>query len=378
MVRRVCLVSGGTGGHLMPALVLARALQQRGHEAMLVTEGREVERELLRRELPDVAEATLPAAPGRLGLPFWLARATVAARTMLREHAVDFVVSTGGRPCLPVGLAAKSLGKPLFLLEQNAVTGRVNRWLSPLARRIYHGLPVPGGLGARALLTGTPLRPQFDHIDRRRCRAVLGLPPDALVVLVTGGSQGARPLNEIVPAALCRLPFAVQVLHLAGPGRDEAVRRLYASRDSRVIAQVRPVASDMDRMFGAADLVVCRGGGTTVAELTAAGRAAVIVPYPHHRDRQQLHNADVLQRVGAAVVVEEASLSTDSAADLFGALLVDRARLAAMGDAARRLHTEDPAGAILRDMGLADVMAGQNEAEAMLAPAGSTPPGAVP
>lgn len=187
MVRRVCLVSGGTGGHLVPALVLARALQQCGHQAMLVTEGREVERELLRRELPDVTEARLPASPGRLGLPFWLLRATAAARTMLREHEVDFVVSTGGRPCLPVGLAAKSLGKPLFLLEQNAVTGRVNRWLSPLARRIYHGLPVPGGLGARALLTGTPLRPQFQHIDRRRCRAELGLPPSALVVLVTGG-----------------------------------------------------------------------------------------------------------------------------------------------------------------------------------------------
>ncbi|MBL8728638.1 MAG: UDP-N-acetylglucosamine--N-acetylmuramyl-(pentapeptide) pyrophosphoryl-undecaprenol N-acetylglucosamine transferase [Planctomycetes bacterium] len=355
----MCLVSGGTGGHLMPALVLARALQQCGHEAMLVTEGREVERELLRRELPDVAEARLPAAPGRgglpsLGMPFWLARATVAARAMLREHAVDFVVSTGGRPCLPVGLAAKSLGKPLFLLEQNAVTGRVNRWLSPMARRIYHGLPVPGGLGARALLTGTPLRPQFQHIDRRRCRAELGLPPSALVVLVTGGSQGARPLNEIVPAALCRLPFQVHVLHLAGPGRDEAVRRLYAGADSRVVAQVRPVASDMDRMFGAADLVVCRGGGTTVAELTAAGRAAVIVPYPHHRDRQQLRNAEVLQRASAAIVVAEPELSVEGATGLLAALLADRARLEAMGTAARRLRTDDPAAAILRDMGLTD------------------------
>lgn len=354
MVRRVCLVSGGTGGHLMPALVLARALQQCGHEAVLVTEGREVERELLRRELPDVAEAQLPPSSGRLGLPLWLAQAMVAARRLLRDRDVDFVVSTGGRPCLPVGLAARSLGKPLFLLEQNAVTGRVNRWLSPLARRIYHGLPVPGGLGARALLTGTPLRPQFRHIDRQRCRNELGLPAAALVVLVTGGSQGARSLNEIVPAALCRLPFAVHVLHLAGPGRDEAVRRLYASRESRVVAQVRPVASDMDRMFGAADLVVCRGGGTTVAELIAAGRAAVIVPYPHHRDRQQVRNAEVLQRASAAIVVEEAELDVESATALLLALLEDRTRLEAMGAAARRLRGDDPAAAILRDMGLAD------------------------
>jgi UDP-N-acetylglucosamine--N-acetylmuramyl-(pentapeptide) pyrophosphoryl-undecaprenol N-acetylglucosamine transferase len=357
MVRRVCLVSGGTGGHLMPALVLARAVQQRGHAAMLVTEGRDVERELLRRELPDVAEATLPAAAqNRLTLPLWLARATMAARAMLREHEVDIVVSTGGRPSLPVGLAARSLGKPLFLLEQNAVTGRVNRLLSPLARRIYHGLPVPGGLGGRALLTGTPLRPQFRHIDRRRCRAVLGLPDAASVVLVTGGSQGARPLNEIVPMALCRLSFPVHVLHLAGPGRDEDVRRRYAAGEGRVVAHVRPVASDMDRMFGAADLVVCRGGGTTVAELTAAGRGAVIVPYPHHRDQQQRRNAEVLQRVGAALVVDESALTVDGAATLFQTLLTDRDRLLAMGEAARRLQAADPAGAILRDMGLGDAV----------------------
>lgn len=355
MVRRVCLVSGGTGGHLLPALALARALQQRGHDALLVTEGREVERELLRRELPDVAEATLPAASRRrIALPLWLLRATAAARAMLRDHAVDFVVSTGGRPSLPVGLAARTLGLPLFLLEQNAVTGRVNRLLSPLARRVYHGLPVPGGVGARGLLTGTPLRPQFERIDARRCRAELSLPSDARVVLVTGGSQGARPLNELVPQALGRLPGPLHVLHLAGPGRDEDVRRLYATGDGRVVAHVRPVASDMDRMFGAADLVICRGGGTTVAELCAAGRAAVIVPYPHHRDRQQVHNAEVLQRAGAAIVVEESDLTLDGAVDLLGALLADPARLVTMGEAARRLGARDAAGSILRDMGLVD------------------------
>ena len=353
MVRRVCLVSGGTGGHLLPALVLARALQARGHEPMLVTEGREVEREILRRELPDVAEATLPAAAaGRLGLPLWLLRATHAARRLLAENRVDCVVSTGGRPSLPVGLAARSLGKPLFLLEQNAVTGRVNRWLSPLAQRIYHGLPVLEPLRRRAMLTGTPLRPQFQNIDRRRCRDALGLPSDVPVVLVTGGSQGARALNELVPAALCRLAGPVNVLHLAGLGRDEAVRRLYADASGRITAQVRPVALDMHRMFGAADLVVCRGGGTTVAELMAAGRPAIVVPYPYHRDRQQLRNAEVLARVGAALVVEEPDLEVAGLAALIGELLADPARLAAMGHAARALQVQDPADAILDDMGL--------------------------
>jgi UDP-N-acetylglucosamine--N-acetylmuramyl-(pentapeptide) pyrophosphoryl-undecaprenol N-acetylglucosamine transferase len=157
MVQRVCLVSGGTGGHLMPALVLARAMRSCGHQPMLVTEGRAVERELVARELPDVPEMSLPSANGsRLGLPMWLLRATVAARRLLRERGVDCVVSTGGRPSVPMGIAARSLGVPLYLLEQNAVVGRANRFLQPLAQRIYHGLPPIDRTGPRALMTGTP------------------------------------------------------------------------------------------------------------------------------------------------------------------------------------------------------------------------------
>jgi UDP-N-acetylglucosamine--N-acetylmuramyl-(pentapeptide) pyrophosphoryl-undecaprenol N-acetylglucosamine transferase len=352
-MQRVCLVSGGTGGHLMPALVLARALRTSGHDAVLVTEGRDVERELLRREAPGVAEVELPCPAGsRLGLPLWLLQATAASRRLLRERSVDCVVSTGGRPSFPMGLAAKSLGVPLYLLEQNAVTGRANRWLSPFARRIYHGLPAAGALGPRALVTGTPLRPELGRVDRGTAREQLGLCAGVPVVLVTGGSQGARSLNEHVPHALVQLGVPLQVLHLAGLGRDDDVRRRYAAGDGRIVAHVRPVALDMDRMFAAADLVICRGGGTTVAELCAAGRASIIVPYPHHKDRQQLRNAEVLARARAAIIVEETVLTVRSIADLAGRLLADPARLAAMGAAAHGLQHGDAAATILNDMGL--------------------------
>ena len=354
MVQRVCLVSGGTGGHLMPALVLARAMRDRGHQPVLVTEGRDVERELLQRELPDLTEVTLPGGrPSALAMPWWLLRAIVAARRLLREQGVDSVISTGGRPSLPVGLAAKSLGVPLFLLEQNAITGRANRWLLPFAQRIYHGLPATRAANPRALVTGTPLRPEFARVDRRAARAALGLPASGPIVLVTGGSQGARALNEIVPLALRRLPFPVQVLHLSGLHNDDAVRLLYAAPDGCVHAQVRPVALDMDRMFGAADLVICRGGGTTVAELIAAGRPAVIVPYPHHRDRQQLRNAEVLAKAGACIIVEEDRLDSASLAALVAELIADPQRLANMGKAAKQLTGRDATMAILADMGLA-------------------------
>lgn len=354
MVQRVCLVSGGTGGHLMPALALAKALRLAGHDPVLVTEGREVEREMLRREWPELGGLELPSPGGsRLLLPWWILRAMATARRFLRECRIDRVVSTGGRPSVPVALAARSLGVPLYLLEQNAVTGRANRWLLPFAERIYHGLPGPHQGSPRALVTGTPLRPELGAMSRGRARELLGFATEIPVVLVTGGSQGARSLNECVPQALLRQPGRLQVLHLSGIGADDNVRRVYAASDGRIQAQVRPVAVDMDRLFAAADLVICRGGGTTVAELCVVGRPALIVPYPHHRDRQQLHNAEVLVRAGAALLLEEPALSVAAVAATVRCLLADPLRLQAMGEAAARCHAGDATAAILSDMGLA-------------------------
>ena len=143
------------------------------------------------------------------------------------------------------------------------------------------------------------------------------------------------------------------MLHLSGLGNDDAVRAAYAPGAGRVVAHVRPVATDMDRLFAAADLVICRGGGTTVAELCVVGRPAVVVPYPHHRDQQQLRNAEVLVRAGAALIVEERELAVESLTRLLDALLVDPARLSAMGLAATRVASGDAVAAILSDMGLA-------------------------
>ncbi|MEQ1632651.1 MAG: glycosyltransferase, partial [Planctomycetota bacterium] len=176
--------------------MLARALRDRGHAPLLVTEGREVEKEFLEREVGGVESASLPEGkPSKLRLPLWLWRTTMRARHLLKERNVDSVVSTGGRASLPVALAARSLGKPVFLLEQNAVAGRVNRWMLPFAERMYLGLPGPTE-SARSRFTGTPLRPELYRIDAQKARRALGLLPDVPVVLVTGGSQGAQKLNE--------------------------------------------------------------------------------------------------------------------------------------------------------------------------------------
>ena len=346
MVQRVCLVSGGSGGHLLPALSLARALRATGRDAMLVTEGRETERALLVGSGIDAREV---AMGGGMVMPFRLARAMLQARRVLRDEGVDLVVGTGGRASVPVALAARTLGIRVCLMEQNAVPGRANRLLAHLASRIWLGLPTTRPL-PRALVTGTPLRHGLGVPERARARAELGLDRERPVLLVFGGSQGAAVLNETVPAALATIQTPVQVVHLSGTGRDEPVRRAYAEARGEVRALVRPLANDMATLYAAADLVICRGGGSTIAELMAVGRGALIVPYPFHRDRHQWHNGKVLERAGAAVVVEQTRFDASTLTGILTRLLGTPAELRTMGERARGLVPGDACTKILEDL----------------------------
>lgn len=346
MVRRVCLVSGGTGGHLVPALALARALRAAGRDALILTEGRSAERALLQGSGVPTRELRVG---GGLRLPLRLARATVSCRGLLQREGVDVVIGTGGRACVPAALAARSLRIPVCLLEQNAVLGRANRLLSPLARRLWLGLP-PVQMPSRAVVTGTPMRADMGRLGRARARVDLGLDDAAPVLLVFGGSQGAAVLNEVVPAALAALDRPLQVVHLTGIDRSEPVRAAYANLAPKVRTLVRPIAKDMASLYAAADLVICRGGGTTLAELIAVGRPAIIVPYPHHQDRQQWHNGKVLERAGAGLVVEQPRFDAQALTVMLQLLLAEPERLLAMGRRARGLVPGDACARILEDL----------------------------
>ncbi|MCA8941618.1 MAG: UDP-N-acetylglucosamine--N-acetylmuramyl-(pentapeptide) pyrophosphoryl-undecaprenol N-acetylglucosamine transferase [Planctomycetes bacterium] len=313
-----------------------------------MTEGREIERSLLERAGCD--SVALPRGGNGVRRLARLPQSTLAARRVLREQEIDAVIGTGGGATVPVGLAARLLGLPLCLLEQNAVVGRANRMLAPFAQRLYLGLPSHRASG-KAVLTGTPLRGEFGCVERSRAREEFGLDPNTPVVVVTGGSQGAEVLNTFVPPALCALGEPLQVVHLSGEGKDSAVRSLYApGSDDGVEAIVRPLSLEIPKLLAAADLVVCRGGGCTVAELIATGRPALIVPYPHHRDRQQLHNARLLERVDAAVVVEQSEMSVSVLAARLRELLSDPMALAEMGQRARTVAPQDAAATIVEDL----------------------------
>jgi UDP-N-acetylglucosamine--N-acetylmuramyl-(pentapeptide) pyrophosphoryl-undecaprenol N-acetylglucosamine transferase len=348
MVKRVGLVSSGTGGHLWPALVLGDALRAGGYDTLFLTAGRAVESELLSRA--GQRAQSLEMGGRGVGQLVAMARGTMKARRWLAAEDVDAVVCTGGRTSVAAGLAARSLRLPIAILEQNAVPGRANRLLSRLARRVYLGLPTIADV-PHSLVTGTPIRKDFSLVDRQVARQRLGLRDDLPVVLVTGGSQGASFLNEAAPRALLEQRCPMQVLHLSGP-RDEAdVRARYRDGvDHGVDAVVRALAFDMPTLYAAADLVICRGGGCTVSELIATGRAALIVPYPHHRDQQQLHNARVLARAGAAVVLQQHELTGPRFTEVLQQLLRSPERLRLMEECARSLDLGDACDRIVHDL----------------------------
>jgi len=336
----ILIVGGGTGGHVFPGLALAEALTaladvdvvfcgtDRGLEARVVPEhGFLLER--LRVE-PIQGGGLLRAARGGAVA---LAAMGEAFRTV-RKHAPRVALSVGGYAAGPVSLAAAALGIPVAVLEPNRVAGLANRLLAPFASRAYVAWKETAtSFRARTVRHyGVPLRPGF--FGRPYIPHPAGTEPRILVV---GGSQGSAPLNERMPAAvgeLLRRIGPVAVIHQAGRDRDAQVRNAYASHgvtEATVVAFIDDVA----RALSEADVVVSRAGAVMLAEITAIGRASVLVPFPDAADDHQLRNADALARLGGAVCInQKAAAPTRLAAEIARLLRDDRARIA-MDDRSR-------------------------------------------
>jgi UDP-N-acetylglucosamine--N-acetylmuramyl-(pentapeptide) pyrophosphoryl-undecaprenol N-acetylglucosamine transferase len=272
------------------------------------------------------------------------ALATRRALGIVRAYRPSAVLSVGGYASGPVTLAAALLGVPVTVMEPNSVVGLANRLVAPLAKRAYlawHEAEGAFRVEARRLY-GVPLRPGFGprtYVPRATRR-----------VLVLGGSQGAQALNERMPAAVARLGgvAGLEVLHQAGPDRDDAVRAAYGSGASRVT--VVSFVDEVAREIAGADLVVARAGASTLAEITAIGRPAVLVPFPHAADDHQARNAEVLARAGAAVCVRQEAADPVRLAAEMERLLLDDAARAAMADASRKCGRPAAAADIAADL----------------------------
>jgi UDP-N-acetylglucosamine--N-acetylmuramyl-(pentapeptide) pyrophosphoryl-undecaprenol N-acetylglucosamine transferase len=344
------LAAGGTGGHLFPAEAVARILVESGAMVHLLTDSRA---DALADRVPGVTIDRVRA--GRLGGgPFnaayglaELAVGVVQARRLLRRVKPAAVVGFGGYPSVPTMFAATQLGLPTLIHEQNAVFGRANRLLAPRARRIATGFAAAMGLRpadrARAIHTGNPVRPAIRAIG-----AAAYVPPATegpIELLVVGGSQGARVFGEIVPAALAALPAELRVrLHIAQQARPEDnVAVGGALLALGIPAEVRTFFDDMPARLECAHLVICRAGASTIAELAAAGRPALLVPYPYAMDDHQTANARAFAEAKAGWTAPQSELISAALAERLAALLADPAGLSAAAAAARRFARDDAA-----------------------------------
>jgi UDP-N-acetylglucosamine--N-acetylmuramyl-(pentapeptide) pyrophosphoryl-undecaprenol N-acetylglucosamine transferase len=309
-MKRVVIAAGGTGGHFYPGLVVAQALRARGWEPLLIVRAgdpalAELEKEGL-AALP-VDLRGLPRRPGPELFTFArkLAGSLGTLSRALRSFQPDLALGMGGYLTFPLIFAAWRRGLPRAVHESNAVLGLANAASAKLGAELFWGLP-PAEASPRGSIVGTPVRPAlWSRRPASQSRRALGLAPDRPTLLAFGGSQGAQGLNAALPRALKNLP-GVQVLHLSGKGKAEAAAAAY--RAAGVAADVREYLEDMASAYGAADLVLCRSGASTLAELAAQRAPAVLVPYPHATADHQDVNARVFESTGAAARLKEDEL----------------------------------------------------------------------
>ncbi len=344
----VLIMAGGTGGHIFPGLAVADSLRAQGVPVVWLgavggMETRVVPAQQIALHTVAVSGLRGTGVKARLLAPLMLLRALVASLRIVHRLRPRSVLSMGGYVAGPGGLAAWLLRRPLLVHEQNRVAGFTNRRLAIIARRVLAGF---ADALPHAEWVGNPVRAAIAALPppRRRFADRPGKPR----LLVLGGSLGARALNLVLPQALALLPPAErpQVLHqCGGRGVDEA-RAAYAQ--AGVDAEVVPFIDDMASRYGWAALAVCRAGALTVAELTAAGLGALLVPFPHAVDDHQTRNAEALLAVGAAELMQERNLDAQTLARRLQSLLHDRGRLLAMAEAARTLARPDAAQVIAR------------------------------
>lgn len=351
---KVVLSGGGTAGHINPALALAEVLAEHGHDVHFAGTPQGVEARL-------VKEAGIPFSafeaagfnrnhPASIFKALWkIQKSTVAAKKWFRELKPDVVVCFGGYVCIPVGRAAESMGIPVVVHEQNSVMGMANKYLGKRARSVALTYEVAGGPIAdksKLVVTGNPVRRSVLTSDREESRAALGIPEDALMLLVFGGSLGARHVNTAVSALkdeLLSVP-GLHVMHVTGPKELDRVKEQLALTEEEALRwEVLGYQDRMGEAMAACDMVVSRAGATSLAEISARRIPAILVPFPYATEDHQTTNARSYVASGAAWMVPDAEVEGPE----FERMLLEMAKSAEvrakMSEAAASFKTEDAA-----------------------------------
>jgi UDP-N-acetylglucosamine--N-acetylmuramyl-(pentapeptide) pyrophosphoryl-undecaprenol N-acetylglucosamine transferase len=338
-VKTILIMAGGTGGHIFPGLAVAAQMRAVGWEVVWMGARGGMEERLVPRHGYRTAWIRARAARGKgllqkLLLPANLLYSFWESARYIRSLKPDVVLGLGGYVAFPGGMMASLLNRPLALHEQNAIAGLANRVLAQVSDKVM--VAFPDALKG-AEWTGNPVRAEIAAIaapeDRFRGRQ------GRLRLLVVGGSLGAQALNEALPKALALMNERPQVVHQAGEKHLEALKKHYA--EAGVEGELVAFIDDMARRYAEADLVICRAGAVTIAELSAGGMASVLVPFPHAVDDHQTANARFLAERGAAILIQQSDLSPQRLAELMRTL--DRPKLLAMANKARAVGKPDAA-----------------------------------
>ena len=355
----VLIMAGGTGGHVFPALALARLLRASSHEVVWLGTHKGLEARVVPADGFPIEWLSMSGLRGKGALtlvaaPFKLLRSVWQALGVMRRRQPALVVGFGGFVTGPGGMAAWLTRRPLLIHEQNAVAGYSNRVLAKFARRVLCAFPKAFPQGVQDEVVGNPVRAEIVAQDPPAVR--FARREGAIRILVVGGSLGAARLNAVVPFALAQLArtgMTLHVRHQAGERGIDAARAAYA--EAGVSGDVAPFIDDMARAYADADLVICRAGALTVSELAAVGVAAILVPFPAAVDDHQTFNAQFLVREGAAVLIADRDLTADSLAATLRELCSGRGKLLAMAERARQVArpraAEELAAACLAELG---------------------------
>lgn len=318
MTRKALIMAGGTGGHVFPALAVATALHEQGVEVYWLGSRHGMEANIVNKAGFNFTSINISGLRGKgilkwLLAPFTILLATISAMGIVLHIKPNVVLGMGGFVTGPGGLAARLLGKPLVVHEQNAIPGMTNVLLSKIANRILQAFPNTFRINSKLFLTGNPVRKDINQLEKPQHRYLAHSGP--IRILVVGGSLGAQALNEVVPQAIALLEISQRpsIWHQSGKNKLVQTQQAYAALDGDI--QIVEFIEDMDQAYTWADLIICRAGAMTITEICNVGLASILVPYPYAVDDHQSANARYLSQANAAILIQQIELTPQRLAD---------------------------------------------------------------
>ncbi len=346
-LKRVLIMAGGTGGHVFPGLAVAKQFQRQGIQVDWLGTQKGLEAKQVPSAGIPLHFISIGGVRGKgikhlLLAPPRILMAVLQAFRLIRQLKPDIILGMGGFASGPGGIASWLSGYPLVIHEQNAIPGTTNKWLAKIAKKVLEGFPDTFSKRQGVITVGNPVRTD-----------ILAMPfPDRgkkarLSLLILGGSLGASAINQLLPQALALLPESMRpaIYHQTGEKHYEDTVTAY--EQAGVSAKLVPFINEMHEAYTWADLVICRSGALTVAELCAAGLGAVLVPFPHAIDDHQTANAEFMAKKGAAILIQQSALTADRLADILQEFIQSPARCQIMAEAAYQLRMADATEKVL-------------------------------